>query len=516
MSERDWTQVVIVHLSDLHFGKPHRFQPDITPDGDAAGEVGFPPLSSSVLRDVSDRLKQLHRAPNGETRKLTGLLGLAPKSVRTIFALTGDLTEIAAPEEFKKAQGFVDDILATPLFNPPLTHDDVFVVPGNHDLVYDAPEVFDRWSRYCNFYGKHAGQRVQAHPQTIDAEFPQGLSRIIDQSQSGLVVAEINSAAYVRKDSPEAMRGHIETASLSRLKRELEAIDPAAMRRSIRLAMIHHHPVVLPTLAEPGRGYDAVVNAGAMLGLLKKHGFHVILHGHKHDAQTFPHDSVSAWSGTGSQPMMVVSGGSAGSRGLPADGAAKNTYNIISVKWHPRSSQARIRIETRGLVLLDDHNEKILPEDWKWKELRADDRLLKGSGTTMPSAAKFRKRVKSDWPLEQARAEELKRVRRCFPVVEVVPSLNAEQAFEARVWIDGQPNKDSYELPSVVEWNAGTFFSTIARVEASADPTFAARFSYYGPTSIQARMSWPDGHEAVSYIFAHFPGAGPAIANPLA
>ena len=83
-----------------------------------------------------------------------------------------------------------------------------------------------------------------------------------------------------------------------------------------------------------------------------------------------------------------------------------------------------------------------------------------------------------------------------------------------RVWIDGQPNKDSYELPSVVEWNAGTFFPTIARVEASADPTFAARFSYYGPTSIQARMCWADGHEAVTYIFAHFPGAGPAVTNP--
>jgi 3',5'-cyclic AMP phosphodiesterase CpdA len=518
MSLAAWSQIAIVHLSDLHFGKPHRFQPKITPGGDRPKDEGFPELRASLLADATARLAELYQSPESleaDSIRFTGLNGIGPMAVRTIFALTGDLTESAEQAEFRKAESLVDAIRAAPGFVPNLSADDIFVVPGNHDLVYDAEEVFDRWSHYCHFYKKLADQRALA-PQPINADDPQGLSRIIDQSKNGLVIAEINSAAYVRKDSPEALRGHIDITSLARIKKELDAIDHDAMQNSVRIAMIHHHPVVLPTLAEPNRGYDAVINAGPLLGLLKRHGFHLILHGHKHDAQTFPHDSVSAWSGTGSQPMMVVSGGSAGSTELPANSAARNTYNIIVVKWHPASRQARIRIETRGLAILDEKYDELLPQEWAWKELRVDDRLLKAGGDELKSTATYRRKNASDDSFESKRDKHLIVSRRCWPVVEVVPSLHSDQAFEARVWIDGQPDKKGYQAPERVEWNAGRYFPEIAVCNGAGDPTFSARFSYYGPTAIQARLFWPDGHQAIQYIFAHFPGAGPSITGPSA
>lgn len=514
MSERDWTQIVVVHLSDFHFGKPHRFQPKAAPTGEIAPARGFPSLADSVLRDVTTRLAELHQNSNGAPRQLAGMDGDRGQSIRTVFTLTGDLTETADLDEFSKIQGFLDKIRNDKTFSPALTSDDIFIVPGNHDLIYDGKSPLDRWYRFCDFYRRHVDSRTTPLPLAIDANIPQDLTRIIDQSQYGLIVAEINSAAYVQKGTPDQDRGNIDEYSLAKLDSQLEAIDAESMRRSVRIAMIHHHPVVLPTLAEPGRGYDAVINAGPMLGLFKKYGFHVVLHGHKHDAQTFPHDSVSAWSGTGSQPMMVVSGGSVGSCELPTGAVAWNTYNIISIKWHPRSNQARVRIETRGLVRLDDYNQEKLPQKWTWRELRVDDRLLKMSGTKVASAAIFRSRASHEKGHIGARAQEIVRTRRCFPVVDVVPSLNVEQAFEARVWIDCQPDKPEFELPSKVIWDGGPFFPMVAEVHRKDDPTFMARFSYYGPAAIQARMCWPDGKEEMAYIFAHFPGVGPAVLNP--
>jgi 3',5'-cyclic AMP phosphodiesterase CpdA len=501
MSGRAWHQLSIVHLSDLHFGSPHRFQSDITPAGDRGPNEGIPALSESVLSDLRPRLVELHGSAGGNDPHSMN------ESVRTIFAFTGDLTETAAPGEFVAVTQMMEAICSDPGFDPRITADDMFVVPGNHDLEYAAPDILGRWMRYCDFYQKHATKRSAQHAEPIDANRPQHLSRIIDQSKSGLIVAEINSAAFVAKDTPEAVRGSIDVKALTRLRNQLEAIPEEDRNKSIRIAMIHHHPVVLPTFAEPGRGYDAIVNADRLLGILKSFQFHLVLHGHKHAAQTFPYDSVSAWSGTGSQPMMVVSGGSVGSKGLPTDGGARNTYNIISFKWHPASRQARLRIETRGLVLFDAKNDPLLPPDWHWCTLRIDDRLLKGSDGLLPVVAKYRERLEKDDTYEQERDDLLKNCRRCFPVIDVLPSFHPDQGFEARVWIDGQHDKNGYELPQKVEWNAGRLFSHIAEIDSQADPTFSARFAYYGPMVIQARMFWADGYHARAYIFAHYPGS---------
>lgn len=508
MSWNDWSQLTIVHLSDLHFGKPHRFQAEVTPSGDRGSGLGIPRLVDSILTDLARRLWELTGPVGGSGPSASPALvdGMGQHSVRTIFAITGDLTETAAEGEFKEARELVQALHAAPAFQPPICADDVFIVPGNHDLAYAEVDASRRWASFCSFYEQHTGARRRSRPTPINPKAPQSLSRIIDQSENGLIVAEINSAAFVQKDSPESLRGHVDFETLERLQTELAKIPERARQNSIRVALIHHHPIVLPTLAEAARGYDAIVNAGRLLGLLKEFGFQLVLHGHKHSPQTFPYDSVSAWSGSGSQPMMVVSGGSAGSTGLPTSRDSCNTYNIISIKWQPKSSQARLQIETRGLVLYKPDNTELLPKHWRWQTLRIDDRLLKASPAqaSLPSIA--RARTPDDEALETERDAEIKRCRRCFPAIEVLPSFHPDQGFEARMWIDGQRDKPGYKAPSRVEWRAGRLFGII-EIDGSVNPTFSATFEYYGPMLIQARMFWDDGYTASAFIFAHYPGS---------
>jgi 3',5'-cyclic AMP phosphodiesterase CpdA len=433
----------------------------------------------------------------------------ANTSNRLIVAITGDFNERCSSPEFKQSADFLKSLYGRSVRGHVISPRDIFMVPGNHDLKYGEHEVSDRWYQYCLFYTDHANACGEQHGRSaghLDPRQPQSLTRIIDQAEEGLLVAEINSSAYVQKDTPEEHRGQVDQPAIDRLRKSLEEIDRKRRHLAIKIALIHHHPVVLPVLAEPGRGYDAVLNADLLLHLLKKFGFHVVLHGHKHNPHTFIYDATSAWTTSSVHPLLIVAGGSAGSDELPHRYArAMNTYNVISIKWHPAARQARIRTETRGLQKYDDDNHPMPMPEWYWKTLRVDDRLIKASTATRGSRGEMRRRTSSDERFEEARLRYAADCRRNHPAIEIFPSLDSEQGYEARVWIEGRVG-EGYEQPRRVEWASNPKYFPMVHVRRSEeDPQFGARFAYWGPTLIQARMFWGDGHEACAYIFARYP-----------
>jgi 3',5'-cyclic AMP phosphodiesterase CpdA len=497
MKNPKWRQLTIVHLTDLHFGNRHAFGPPIGPDGAPAAQRGRPTLAEALLRDIAST----NPAPNSSTATT------AESAARVVLAVTGDLTECADTSQFEDAANCIQELTQKLALSPR----DVFIVPGNHDVVYDEKYAPDRWARYCRFYEKHVRACHSIDSIRFDPECPSDLTRIIDQTDAGLVVAEINSCAYVQKGTAGERRGEVDEEAIDTLDRQIKALNPDALRRSIRIALIHHHPVVLPGLAEPGEGYDAVMNSDLLLGLLKRHAFHVVLHGHKHTPHTFTYDAVCAWTRDHVRPLMVVAGGSAGSTQLRREPGSANTYNIVSLKWQPGAAQVRIRVETRGLVVHDDQGIPLPGPQWQWQPLRTDDRLLASNRSTDIERGDIRPRDASDLPYEKLRMTSIIATRRNYPVIEVMPSLNAKQGYEARVWIEAQIEKEEYEAPDQVVWSAGPWFPDVHVVERAQCPQFGARFSYHGPMLIQARLVWRDAenavrHEALAYVFAHFPG----------
>lgn len=493
MSTRGWQQLRIVHISDMHFGRHHFFNPQ----GNGAESDGRA-LGLSILKDLTAIEAELAPLPE-ELGPIT--------TPRVIIALTGDFNERCTTPEFKKSEEFLKSFYDATVFRRKIKPSDIFIIPGNHDLKYAEDDPGVRWSQFVHFYQDHDDLRrpdSTQHPRRLDSRDPLVLTSIIDQSREGLVVAEINSCAYVQKETVDERRGQIHDDAVHALEKQLKAIDAKALRASIKVALIHHHPVVLPVLYEPDAGYDGVLNSDLLFRLLKKYGFHLVLHGHKHAAVTYSYDAISAWTAEGVQPLLVVAGGSAGSNEIPR--GVPNTYNVINIKWHPTTSQARINIETRGHVSTDADNLRMASPDWYWKTLRVDDRLLTASNWAEASQFETRDWTEHDRSREASRFDEQKRLRRNFPCVEIVPSLDDGQAYEARLWIDGQVDKRDYELPVRVEWAASRdYFKKIYVREATADEQFRAVFAYYGPTLIQTRMIWGDGKEELAYIFAHFP-----------
>lgn len=480
-------QLAIVHLSDLHFGDPHFFQPPLPPDGVPAANT-MPSLLNLLVADLnSEELRDL-------TPRFPESSGRGYIDMPLIVAISGDLTQTAGTKEFDQAQQFISDLGNTPVLGSKITSENIFVVPGNHDVIYNEPDIGRRWYPYCRFYERHRGLR-------IDAAGPQALTRILDRSDKGFIIAELNSCVYVQKDSADAIRGQIDDASLFSLKQALREISGEQLQRSIRIAIVHHHPVVLPALAEPGRGYDAIVNSHALLGLLREFGFHIIVHGHKHYPHTFLYDAKCAWSNARVYPLTVIAGGSVGSRFLPERVAnATNVYNFITFKWDPKTALSRIRVVTRGLQTHDPYGGAMLPQEWRFRTLTVEDRV---SGSHMADIGVFETLEFKEDDFEKRRRAIYQEFRCNMPVVEVMPSLVPQQEYEARLWI--VPHEGRHEIPAKVEWSAGRHFPVVACTRET-NAAFCATLAYYGPMLVQARMYFDDGGIATGYVYARLPG----------
>lgn len=411
-----------------------------------------------------------------------------------IVAISGDLTETAGTKEFDQAQQFISDLGNAPVLGSKITSENIFVVPGNHDVIFDEPDIGRRWYPYCRFYERHTALR-------IDADRPRALTRLVDRSVKGFIIAELNSCVYVQKGSVDAIRGQIDDESLFSLKQALRGIPREQLQRSIRIAIVHHHPVVLPALAEPGRGYDAIVNSHALLGLLQEFGFHIIFHGHKHYPHTFSYDAKCAWSNARGYPLAVIAGGSVGSRFLPERVAnATNVYNFVTLKWDPKTALSRIRVVTRGLQTHDANGGELLPQEWRFRTLAVEDNV---SGRHMAEIGAFETLEFKEDDFEKRRRSIYQELRRNMPVVEVMPSLVPRQEYEARLWI--VPHKGR-EIPAKVEWSAGGHFPVVVCTrEGNAE--FCATLAYYGSMLVQARMYFDDGGIATGYVYARLPGS---------
>jgi 3',5'-cyclic AMP phosphodiesterase CpdA len=484
---RKLPQVRIIHISDLHFGAKHI----CIPADPAHASSGIPLLENLLEKDLTDaEWADSQWASSKEDRPSTPL----------VIAVTGDLTQQGAPEEYDRAYQFLEHLSTATLLGVTCGKENIFLVSGKHDVAFREKRQETRFQNYCAFYNK-LFERVGGREPILShnaAKFTQ----IHVQKKARLVIAEVNSCLYVEKETEDESRGQVDHNAIAKLRGELGAIQKET-EDFIKIALVHHHPVLIPSLVEPRRGYDAIVNSGSLLRLLREQGFQLILHGHKHHPQIFSFDPESAWSAEQSIPHLIVAGGSCGSRDLPTGVRSTNTYNVITVKWDPKTLHARFQAITRGLLRVGDDG-ALDPDQWKWKTLRVFDRSM-GPFKSVPAPG-FGKRLgipKEDDTDQKRRWKQYESLRFNMPVAEVMPSLMPGQAYEVRVWLE--PHRLNHQdYPVEVTWSAGTRFERKV-CESSAEPNFCAFFHYWGPTLVQAKLKFKDGKKAYGYVYARFP-----------
>jgi 3',5'-cyclic AMP phosphodiesterase CpdA len=222
---------VLAHLSDPHLSSLSAVRP-----GD---------LFSKRLLGYLSWLRNRRRihSPRILEALLRDLAEVAPDHV----AVTGDLTHLGLPDEFRQAALWLRRL------GPP---EMVTVVPGNHDTYVAAPlqETLSQWAPYLagdenSVTGIYPSLRVRGPAALI------GLSS-------------------ARPSVPFLAVGSLGRSQLARLESVLEE---TGRRGLLRIVMIHHPPVPGSTAWR-----KRLTDAPLFAEVLARQGAELILHGHTH------------------------------------------------------------------------------------------------------------------------------------------------------------------------------------------------------------------------------------------
>lgn len=171
------------------------------------------------------------------------------------IAVTGDLVNIALPEEFRQARIWLDGLDGGP--------DRITVIPGNHDA-------------YVPFFRNPGVRHWRPYmlPNAGGERFPRGQSGFPFVRQLGEIALVCLSSA--RATIPGLASGWLGTNQIRRLGPILDTLGREGL---CRVVLIHHPP--LPGMT---RWERALHDAGAMRRVLVEHGAELVLHGHNHRA----------------------------------------------------------------------------------------------------------------------------------------------------------------------------------------------------------------------------------------
>jgi len=270
----------LAHLSD-----PHLPIPD--------GAYGWRDLfSKRTLSRIAWRRKHREHDPAVLSALIADVHAQAPDHI----AITGDLTNFAAPVEVEAARAWLT-LVGAPR--------DVTVSPGNHDALVGIADHarFAPWAPWLGDSG--------------EAVFPQARVR------GGVVVINLCSA------TPTALHsagGTLGAAQLARLDALLgEHAD------AFRVVMLHHPPIVGAVV-----GRKKLADQAAFRAVLARRGADLVLHGHAHRSL------VGALPGPDGASIPVLGVPSASARGERRHPAAR--WHLIEI-----GEDRSVRVTARGL-----------------------------------------------------------------------------------------------------------------------------------------------------------------------
>jgi len=306
---------VLAHLSDLHLSSLVGVRPRELLDKRILGYLSWRHRRRREHRsDVLDALRA----------------DLHAKHLDHI-AITGDLTHIGLPREFRQAADWLAKLGAPR---------DVTVVPGNHDAYVREPwkDTFAQWSLY-----------------------------MLGDDRGGAPNRDVDDAAAARANDPSAMfptlriRQHVALIGLStalpsapffatgRLgERQLERLDRLLVETGaaglFRIVLLHHPPG-----RHTVRWRKSLRDGAALRDILTRRGAELTLHGHAHF-------SAATYLDGASRRNLAIGVPSASAIGKHVDRHA--TYHVYRIR---REGEAwRLRVAVRAYSL-PDH--RFVPED---------------------------------------------------------------------------------------------------------------------------------------------------------
>jgi 3',5'-cyclic AMP phosphodiesterase CpdA len=213
-------------------------------------------LSELLNKRLFGYLKwRLHRGAEHHDDILTALQRDLANTRPDHIAVTGDLTHLSLPSEYRKSRRWLES-LGSP--------DRVTVIPGNHDAYVKAgwPQTLAQWTPYMLSDGTESEMDPLS---AIDTIFPSLRLR------GRIALIGVNTA------EPTAL--HLATGSIGKPQlQKLETLLADSANRDLFRILLIHHPPATGTVSWRKR----LTDAPALESLLNRYGAELVLHGHAH------------------------------------------------------------------------------------------------------------------------------------------------------------------------------------------------------------------------------------------
>ncbi|MCU0561184.1 MAG: metallophosphoesterase [Desulfobacterales bacterium] len=223
----------LIHLSDFHHCRPGTAGPDRF-------------LNKRLFSLLSWRLR---RGREHREEHLELLARAVRAEAADMVAVTGDLTQLALPAEFRQARESLSALGPA---------ERVFAVPGNHDALVKVP-----WREGLGVVSDFMA------PDSGGGQGPPTFPTLRVRAPVALI-----GVATARPTPPFSAAGRVGAAQLRRLA---DLLTETARERLFRVLLIHHPP--LPGMV-PRR--KALTDAAALCALIRRCGAELVLHGHCH------------------------------------------------------------------------------------------------------------------------------------------------------------------------------------------------------------------------------------------
>lgn len=250
--------ITILHISDIQFGKDHRFDRQ-------AEQSPLEALGTLLERLLAD-IRTLRRSETLEP---------------DLLFVTGDLAEWGRKPEFAEALHFLRELSGSLGLRP----DRVTLIPGNHDINWPACEAYfkecqseelqpafpywPKWKHYVwmfqQFYGDTAGAEFTEEQPWSFFEFP----------DLRVVVAGINST-MAESHRTEDHHGHVGERQLLWFQNRLE---PYRSKGWLRIGLVHHN------YRRGATSDNENLRDADDLERLLGESLNLLFHGHTHDGR---------------------------------------------------------------------------------------------------------------------------------------------------------------------------------------------------------------------------------------
>ena len=300
-------QITILHLSDLQFGKHHRFAGvDLT---------GLPNPYDTLLARLWDDLQRLRKDHR-----------LQPDLV----IITGDLVEWGMPDEFRVVREFLEKLTDKDHLNLPRQR--IAIIPGNHDINRKAchayflnceasgtpvtPPWWPKWQFYASMFAEFYRD---APGVTFVPEQPWTLFEVPELK---VVIAGLNSTMVEGHDCQESGKTpdpkfprHVGICSEPQYRWFAERLAKHREEGWLRLGAVHHNQQ--RKCKDDEENLEDADTLEQVLGP----SLNLLLHGHTHEAKL-------AWL---DQHTPIISTGSAALDAKVRPAEIPNQYQILQV-----------------------------------------------------------------------------------------------------------------------------------------------------------------------------------------